>query len=375
MGAMRYLSTVRIEKFGCVRDATINLSPIHAFIGPNGCGKSTVLRAIRSARAMMSCRVEQLPFESELKTSGGSTVSLRWQDGLRCDATHDAKNGPWLAYYAPGEEMPTHQQAPDMPQSRSAQLELVKTDDERWGLRVQGSDRVIVDRCAVPRVAPRMLRLDPDAIRAPAAPYLDDGEWLEFRDERGSGLPALIEALRSRDDGSFEAIKAAVKKRFPDIHGIATPNVNVDGPTHKGLGFILADQTRIQASLVSEGLLYLLALETARHVGDGDLLIIEEPENGLHPARLKTVVENLRHFADTNGVQVLMATHSPLLLNELRPSEVTVLSRKPGEGTTAKPLAETPHFQERAKIYELGELWVSYADGDLDNLETRDVAE
>jgi hypothetical protein len=32
-------------------------------------------------------------------------------------------------------------------------------------------------------------------------------------------------------------------------------------------------------------------------------------------------------------------------------------------GTHLSPIKETPHFEERSKVYALGELWLSYADG------------
>jgi hypothetical protein len=64
--------------------------------------------------------------------------------------------------------------------------------------------------------------------------------------------------------------------------------------------------------------------------------------------------------------QVLMATHSPLIINELKPEEVTIVTRTPEAGTICTPMTATKNFAERSKIYALGELWLSYADGDLE---------
>jgi hypothetical protein len=60
---------------------------------------------------------------------------------------------------------------------------------------------------------------------------------------------------------------------------------------------------------------------------------------------------------------VLIATHSPLVINELKPEEVTVVTRSRGAGSIFTPLPETPNFAERSKVYALGELWLSYANG------------
>src|SRR5689334_10351805 len=41
-----YIDWVRVESFRCVREADIHLTPLHALIGPNDSGKSSLLHAI-----------------------------------------------------------------------------------------------------------------------------------------------------------------------------------------------------------------------------------------------------------------------------------------------------------------------------------------
>jgi predicted ATPase len=91
------------------------------------------------------------------------------------------------------------------------------------------------------------------------------------------------------------------------------------------------------------------------------LILIDEPENGLHPARIAEVMNVLREVSKSR--QVLLATHSPLVVNELAPDEVSIVKRTAAEGTTTTVIKDTPNFADRAKVYALGELWVSYANG------------
>jgi predicted ATPase len=111
-------------------------------------------------------------------------------------------------------------------------------------------------------------------------------------------------------------------------------------------------------------MLYYLAYAVLPHLDPTAVVLVEEPENGLHPARIREVMRVLREISKTT--QVVIATHSPLVVNELLPDEVTVLTRDPVNGTNATRLKDTPNFEERAKVYALGELWVSYADGLLE---------
>ena len=82
------------------------------------------------------------------------------------------------------------------------------------------------------------------------------------------------------------------------------------------------DGKEYSSRVLSEGTLRMLALcileQDDKHTG---LLCFEEPENGIHPFRIKTMVDLLKDlstdFADSEMPlrQVIVNTHSPLLVN------------------------------------------------------------
>lgn len=92
------------------------------------------------------------------------------------------------------------------------------------------------------------------------------------------------------------------------------------------------------------------------------LLTADNPTAGLHPAMAREFARGLRRLV-AQGWQVLLATHDPLLLNELDGDEVTLMVRGAAGLRTAR-MSQTVDYAERAKVYHLGELWVSYCDGD-----------
>ena len=49
-----YVTRLHVEGFGCIQDATFELTPLHALIGPNDSGKSTALRALRALSLYVS---------------------------------------------------------------------------------------------------------------------------------------------------------------------------------------------------------------------------------------------------------------------------------------------------------------------------------
>jgi predicted ATPase len=203
----------------------------------------------------------------------------------------------------------------------------------------------------------RLLRFDPDILRKPS-PLLPESDLLEFFDERGYGLAGILDAVLNRGDDSFQKLKKQVRVLFPVIEHL---RLKVVSPQLKEIYVELNSGQQVSAEFLSEGLLFYLAFAAVPYLSPVSVILVEEPENGLHPARIKDVVNVLRELS--KSVQVIIATHSPLVINELEPEEVTVVTRHEKDGTIATPLKDTPNFKTRSKVFALGELWLNYANG------------
>ena len=100
----------------------------------------------------------------------------------------------------------------------------------------------------------------------------------------------------------------------------------------------------VDARGMSDGLLRFLAILTALHTRPkNSLLVIEEVDNGLHPSRAKLLIEVLQTVGGQRGVDVLVTTHNPALLdamgNRMVPF-ITVVHRDPLAGTSLLTLLE-----------------------------------
>lgn len=112
----------------------------------------------------------------------------------------------------------------------------------------------------------------------------------------------------------------------------------------------------LDASAASDGMLRIIALVTLLCQPRDqffDVLFLDEPELGLHPAAIELVAGLLKSFAAQT--QVFAATQSPLLLNHFPPSDVTVVERD-GRASTFRRLSE-PDLEEWLEEYTLSELW------------------
>jgi predicted ATPase len=319
---------MRVVNFGCVKDVTVDLTPLHAFVGPNDSGKSTLLKALRSVVA-----ADRGPFLSpsvvSVKVGDSAWTQQSYQAGVARTIEHSAHVEP---------------------------SEALSRDGGDFGLPKGSAVSAAVRRALA---GARMLRLEPDAMRKPSR-LIPKSHPIEFA-ENGDGLSGVYDALLSRQRKSFDMIVGQFRGLFPTVEELELAAVS-EGT--KLLGVRLIDGTDVPADTMSEGMLYWLAFAALPHLSDTAICLIEEPENGLHPARVAEVVRVLRDASQ--HTQILLATHSPLVVNELQPDEVTIITRTPERGTIATPMTQTRNFAKRSKAYALGELWLSYADGDLE---------
>ena len=133
----------------------------------------------------------------------------------------------------------------------------------------------------------------------------------------------------------------------------------------KTIEYVLATPSKrpitIPCENASDGALLVTAYLALAYSDEPGTLLIEEPENGLHPSLLRLVFETLHKISTGEyGLgprQVIIATQSPLLLNYATKEEVRIVRRGVETGTEVTPLAEVPDIDRLLKDFAIGELW------------------
>jgi len=69
------------------------------------------------------------------------------------------------------------------------------------------------------------------------------------------------------------------------------------------------------------------------------LILIDEPENSLHPSWQSMVVQLYENYAKQNNCQIIMATHSPFILSAVKSEQIRLLKRTP-EGIKIEKIEE-----------------------------------
>ncbi len=85
---------------------------------------------------------------------------------------------------------------------------------------------------------------------------------------------------------------------------------------------------------ISEGLLYFLCILAVIHQPNPPkLLLLEEPESSIHPRRISEVIRLIKDMAHEKDIQVIMTTHSPIVLDQFSddPESVHIFEMEKGE--------------------------------------------
>lgn len=171
----------------------------------------------------------------------------------------------------------------------------------------------------------------------------------------GSNLPWVVARFRNENQDAFKDWIAHLRTALPDLTDIETVERPED--KHCYLVFKYANELRVPSWLVSDGSLRLTALTLPAYLGNIEgVYLIEEPENGIHPNAVSTIFDSL---SSVYAAQVLLATHSTVVLNAAQPSDVLCFAKNPDGSTDIVSGNEHPRLKGWKGSVSLGTLLAS----------------
>lgn len=347
-GAM--LRRIHVQGFKSLLDVDVELAQLVLIFGPNAVGKSNFLEAIELLSRIVTSRTLAEAFDTprgyptesfSLPASGlpglleQSVARLALEGELAPVANLPLKyrvevnTNPALGSLELADEYLVQLRARDRQPNGKARIQrdgdllVIRRVREQGQPRHEslGGNHAIVsnlqysgdkypdfDRLRGEVAGWRVYYLDPrSAMRSPQPPrQVDDigsrGEWL---------APFLYRLKTSPEHSRwFQAIGRALSSTIPAVESL---DVELD-PQRGTLDIIIVQNgTPFSSRVVSEGTLRVLALCAIRaNPWPANLVAFEEPENGVHPRRIETVVDLLTRVE--HG-QVIVTTHSPVVVS------------------------------------------------------------
>ncbi len=342
---LKSITLKNFKSFGSPQE--VLLEPITVLVGPNNSGKSNLLSVGRLVREVLAQPVGQVgkidPFVFHMPPSGDGETNIGWtgDEGhyvARLTATRNieeraepAGDPRWTVLR---ERYGKYGFAEDASQLFLG-LQLISQPSQ--------PDTPALARIASPLARSHDIKLSLDALRADS-PFAPE----PLLAEDGTNLAAVINLWRGGYPTKAMHLDELMHSYVPEVKQVLALPIAGHNGTAVRLWFEHTDGNRFDAAHVSDGVLYFTGL--VAHVleaGPGALILIEEPENSIHPRRLHDIVELLRKLAHENGCQFIVATHSPVFLDEFRDDpDAILLFRRDREGTVVRRLTAVPKLRE-----------------------------
>jgi len=361
------LEKVTLHNFKSHKSTQLSLdkSRLHALVGQNSAGKTSVLEALHYLGRLANSSFVKI-FQYERSPELITTIG---QDNLSVTGSgYWGHNNPkkWEASYH-------WQQSINPPWFPTASW---KTD--RNEKTVKGWSSSLSD---APDPIPQALRysvhLKLVAINLAKAAYSDAiMPRVEFD---GSGLAPTLDYLRSEAPDKFQSLQEMLQRIVPGVREVgvrrAKVSVNrqrlieVDGKSISyeesqemaGQEVVLDMNTgkRIPAHGISEGTMLALGLLTVlMNPNQPNLVLLDDIEQGLHPKAQRELIAVLKEIIkNNNDLKIIFSTHSPYIIDELVPSQVHVLSNTNLGFTISKRLDEHPDVEWAKQTLTTGEFW------------------
>lgn len=370
------IKQVRIQNYKCLADVTLNLQPFNVLIGPNDAGKTSILEALATVGHLGTNAVKEAfggvgqPGDVVRHDADPPHICFQTaivQNGRDCDfgigvsaggeVTHEFLRGVTddLDYHTEAVQDGVIVKMPmadsGHPRSRSYLSVLL-----------QGSRHPDVLRDIAAELHVVQYALNAQTIAKPTSPA-NDPSAPELA-HSGQGLASVLDYMLLVEREHFDTLQRRLCELVPYVNGLWLRPVG----GKREVGFLIGQENdRIPASLASDGLLLFLGYLVLLYMpGDRPgTILVDEPENGIHPLRLRQAVELLRQLCRDKSVQIVLATHSPYLLDWVEPQEVQILTRGDDLATQATCMADVPDIDLLRKGYQLGELWFNYGEEEL----------
>lgn len=341
------LKRVSIQNFKSLKDVTLDLQKINLLIGPNNSGKTNFLKALEITGQYRKIKKDDI-IQTAFEKNSYNKISIKflWPSDRE---DFDFKG---VDYY-------------------NEDNELISTKGY-FKIFTPGSiflpQTTITETKTLDLEKIKIYKPDPNKLTQPGP--VGTGEELVNAD--ASNLVGFLDRMlgnkyrkivfnKIEDDlhkcvAEFDQIElddVATSEELTRFHG-------EDSRKHsfKRLGLSNSIQgVTYWADELSEGTLYFLALLCIiNQPNPPKILLLEEPEKGIHPRRIFEVIQFILRLVEDKDVQVIMTTHSPIVVDMFKdmPESVFIFDKDEEGATHVKNLQHDVIEPETTKSKELG---------------------
>ena len=337
------ITTIKIENFKSLQSVDLKLGGLNIFMGANAGGKSNFFDALRFLQGIGY----GLSINEICNGKPRGALNTEWtaiRGGSPNIAFYNHSANPRVSFHVETEK---HRFSLAF-SPKTNELLAERLEPRHPAMEQAGESKKFLDELA------NMQHFDP--LPGNLRGY-SKAQHVQRMGEHGENFSALVNTLLQKPRDK-EAFLSWLKQLRPEeVEDVGT----LPGAVGEPLFMIREGGRDFPAPVLSDGTLRFAAIAASLFQPDMPaVLTLEEIENGIHPDRLRLLVELLRAHAVQNRVQIMVTTHSPLLLDWLRPDEyATTFWCRRDEDSGASgitPLTGIPHFNEVVKTTPVSKL-------------------
>lgn len=171
-----------------------------------------------------------------------------------------------------------------------------------------------------------------------------------------ANLSSILYLIKNTNTELFKYIVGKVRLIAPYIKNFElrlnpiNPSITKLEWTHKDF-----DNAYFDISDLSDGTVRFIALTTALFYQNNSIIVLDEPELGLHPYAISLLSSLIKASSIINNSQIIIATQSAELISNFQPEDIIVTETQ--DGSSAFNRLKKPDLEDWLQDYSLGELW------------------
>jgi predicted ATPase len=344
------IDSIGIEGYLSIRSAHVELRDLSILVGANGAGKSNFISAFEMLGRIAD---HELGWYVGSERGGASQLMYGWTDGGQINLRVEfERNGyeAMLAESANDEFVFAEEHAWFQGKGQELPYDVSLGRGHRETRLPESTERIaeyVLDLLHGCRVS----HFHDTSHNAPMKRFADDGDNLALAPDAANLAPFLAR-LRAADPAGYQRILSAIQLVAPFFGDFV---LDSESPGRMRLRWRQSDGPQaVKASALSDGTLRFICLATLLLQPEPPrLVVLDEPELGLHPFAIVTLAGMLR--SASNRCQVIVATQSVTLMNQFEVDDLLVVDRLGGVSTFTRHDPE--RFRDWLDEYSVGELW------------------
>ncbi len=354
---MRVLEQLKIKNFKSIRDQTLRLGRLNVFIGGNGAGKSNLVGVFHFLNRVVSGDLQNYTGETGgadsllhfgRKQSPSLSVELEFAEGDYANGySFDLRPTVEDRFIFSRESFWFHDR------SRFATGLPIELGAGYAEARVAKATQRIAEHVRQDLDSYRIHHFHDTSSSAKVKQTGDLDDNLRLQIDAGN-LAAFLYRLQLKSTGHFENIQDTIRQIAPFFEGFRLEPSRLNPDKIRLEWREKGSETYFNAHALSDGTLRFMCLATLLlQPTMPNVILLDEPELGLHPAAISLLAALLESAAQRT--QILVATQSVTLVNQFTPESVWVVER--GDRHSVFKRLESADMSTWLDDYGLGELW------------------